>query len=393
MDPQSLFLLGPWWGEEHVEAYSRARQVAREVASSFPAPRDDREARQQAPAIVRALGDRGAFSPLAAEPIDLRTLLLWREALAYESPLADALWAIQALVALPLRGETSPPVARGLERILAGEAVAAFAMTEPEAGSDLSRIETRAEPDGAGYRLNGEKHLISNAGVASVLLVFARTAPPGARHSISAFLVEADQPGVEFEGAQVLSEPHPLGRYRFRDCPVGVELRVGQEGEGLRRGLQVLERMRVTVAAAACGMAQRALEEALVFVTHRVQFGKRLAEQQMVQAQLADSEVELAAARLLVARAAWLHDRQSPARAEAASAAKLYATEAAQRIVDRSVQLLGGRGVLADSWTDRLYRAVRALRIYEGTSEIQRLLVARNLLSRFEAEGGGISPA
>lgn len=380
---RELLALGPWWEPHHFEVALQAREVARELASNFPPVRTDREARLQAPRLVSFLGLIQALRPLASEHPDLRTLALWRETLAYESPLADALWAIQGLAALSLRGETSPAVTPWLNRILSGQSVAAFALTEPDAGSDLRAISTRAERVPGGYRLKGTKHLISNAGIAEVAVVLARTEDAEENRAFTAFLVPTDREGLEFEQVQELSEPHPLGSYRLRGCFVEEELRLGEEGSGLRLCLQVLEKMRVTVAAAACGMAARAHREAVAFVRKRKQFGRTLAENSMVQAALADSEVDLLAARTLTFRAAWLHDREDlenfPA---AASAAKLLATEAAQRIVDRSVQLLGGRGVLAESWTDRLYRAIRPLRIYEGTSEIHRLLLARRALQR-----------
>jgi acyl-CoA dehydrogenase len=255
----------------------------------------------------------------------------------------------------------------------------AFAMTEAEAGSDVAAIATRATKDGDGYVLSGRKSFISNAGIADFYVVFASTDPAAAGKGISAFLVPADARGLRFS-AQVLSAPHPLGEVIFEDCRIPAANRLGDEGRGFALGLKTLDRMRATVGAAATGMAARALEEATAHARVRKQFGKPLAEFQLVQEKLARMATELVAARLLVYRAAWEADRGQERVTLEAAMAKSYATEAAQRIVDEAVQILGARGVMASHPVDRLYRAVRALRIYEGTTEIQRLVIAGQLL-------------
>ena len=256
----------------------------------------------------------------------------------------------------------------------------AFAMTEPEAGSDVSGIATTARRDGSGYVLDGAKTLISNAGIADLYTVFASTDRAKGSKGISCFLVPADAAGLRFKGAQVLSAPHPLGEIAFENCRVPADALLGTEGRGYALGLATLDRLRPTVAAAACGMAARALAESLAHVKQRRQFGKPLAQFQLVQQKLARMATDLAAARLLTYRAAHEKDKGQERITSEAAMAKSFATEMAQRAVDDAVQLIGGRGVLTDHPVDRLYRAVRALRIYEGTTEIQQLIIAGELL-------------
>jgi acyl-CoA dehydrogenase len=262
----------------------------------------------------------------------------------------------------------------------AGRAMGAFAMTEPEAGSDVAAIRTTARRDRGAYVITGAKTLISNAGIADFYVVFASTDPAAGGKGLSCFLVPADAPGLRFAGPQVLSAPHPLGDLAFEDCRIPEDHRVGAEGRGMALGLATLDRLRPTVGAAACGMAARALAEALRHVRGRRQFGRPLAEFQLVQEKLARMATDLTAARLLVYRAAAALDAGAERVTLAAAMAKAFATEAAQRIVDDAVQVLGGRGVLADHPVDRLYRSVRALRIYEGATDIQRLVIAGQLL-------------
>jgi acyl-CoA dehydrogenase len=256
----------------------------------------------------------------------------------------------------------------------------AFAMTEPGAGSDVGGIATTARREGSAYVLQGAKTLISNAGIADLYVVFALTDPVKGSKGISCFLVPADAPGLRFAGAQVMSAAHPLGAITFDDCRVPADALLGTEGRGYALGLAALDRLRPTVAAAACGMAARALAEALAHVKQRHQFGAPLATFQLVQQKLARSATDLTAARLLTYRAAYEKDHGQERITTEAAMAKSFATEMAQRAVDDAVQLVGGRGVLAEHPVDRLYRAVRALRIYEGTTEIQQLIIAGELL-------------
>jgi len=263
---------------------------------------------------------------------------------------------------------------------LEGRAMAAFAMTEPEAGSDVASLRTSARREGDHYVLDGAKCFISNAGIADYYTTFASTDPAAGSRGISCFVVPADAKGLRFMRSQILSSPHPLGEIAFESCRVPVGNRLGEEGKGFALGLKTLDRLRATVGAAACGMAARALDEALAHARARTQFGKPLGEFQLVQQKLARMATELTAARLLVYRAAHAADGGAERVTLEAAMAKLHATEAAQRIVDDAVQVLGGQGVLASHIVDRLYRSVRALRIYEGTSEVQHLVIAGLLL-------------
>jgi acyl-CoA dehydrogenase len=354
-------------------AAAAARFAARWLAGRAH-PKDDDEARREARAMVGAIGAAGFGE------FDVRGACRIREALAFVSPLADAVFALQGLGSMPLRlAGSEDQKARWLPEIAAGRAMAAFAMTESEAGSDVGSIRTRATRDGGDYVLDGGKTLISNAGIADLYTVFASTAPDAGRRGLSCFLVPAGTPGLSFAGAQVLAAPHPLGALSFTNCRVPATALVGGEGEGFGLGLRALDHLRPTVAAAACGMAARALEEAVRHATSRRQFGKTLGEFQLVQEKLARMATDLAAARLLVYAAARRADLDQPL-TMAAAMAKAFATEAAQRIVDDAVQIVGGRGLLADHPLDLLYRSVRALRVYEGTTEIQHLVIARELL-------------
>jgi acyl-CoA dehydrogenase len=344
-----------------------------------PEPAGDAAARGEARRFLGELGGGGWLSCLGER--DWRTACLTREALAAASPLADAVFALQALGVTPiLLAGDEPQRARWVPPALAGRAMAAFAMTEREAGSDVGSLATVARRDGAEYVLNGDKTLISNAGIADFYTVFASTDPAAGGRGISCFVVPADAPGLHFLRAQILSAPHPLGEIEFRDCRVPAGHRIAAEGRGLALGLQTLDRLRATVGAAASGMAARALEEAVAHARSRRQFGKPIAEFQIVRQKLARMATDLDAARLLVYRAAWEADRGAERLPREAGMAKAFATETAQRVVDDAVQILGGQGVLASHPVERLYRSVRALRIYEGTTEIQHLVIAGELL-------------
>ena len=360
--------------------------VARAIAPRA-APATDAEARTEARALAALLGQHGwiGYAMRAAdgghgpEP-DLRACCLVREALAGASPLADAVFALQCLGSMPVTLAGTPAQrAAWLPRIARGEAIAAFVITEPEAGSDVTRLATTARRDGDAWVLDGVKHLISNAGLADVYTVFAATDPAAGRQGISCFLVPADAPGCRFDGAQVLSAPHPLGRLRFEGCRVGADALVGQVGQGFTLALETLDRLRATVAAAACGMAERALDVATRHAIGRRQFGQALADFQLVQQKLAVMATDLTAARLLTYRAAAAKDGGAERVTVPSAMAKAFATEAAQRIVDQALQICGGLGTLADHPVERLYRAVRALRIYEGTTEVLHLTIARQL--------------
>jgi acyl-CoA dehydrogenase len=385
-----LALLAPLLEPGHHEIAERLGPFTCEHLGPVPDPEEDGAARRRAREILELLGREGwaAYAVPAehggAEAAGARSSCLIREALAAASPLADAVFALQALGGWPIVAGGSEAIRRRwLPEIAAGRAMAAFAMTEPEAGSDVAAIATRAVRDGGDWVLSGGKHLISNAGIADLYAVFAATDPQAGTRGLSCFLVPADAPGLSFAGAQVLSAAHPLGELAFDDCRVPADHLLGEENRGFHLGMATLDRLRPTVAAAACGMAGRALALARRHVGERRQFGAALASLQLVQAHLADMATELAAARLLAYRAAWEVDTGGGEVTTRAAMAKLAATESAQRIVDAAVQLLGGRGVLLGEPVEHLYRAVRSLRIYEGASDVQRLVIARRLL-----EGG-----
>jgi len=380
--------IGAFLAPHHHELAGAATVGAATRIGSLPHVEDDDAARAQARTIAGILGAAGWIGYAMRQPDggqgpepDLRACCLIREAIAGVSPLADAVFALQCLGSMPITlGGTDAQRATWLPRIARGEAIAAFVITEPDSGSDVTHLKTTATRDGDGWVLNGLKHLISNAGIADVYTVFASTDPGAGRTGISCFLVPADTPGCRFDGAQVLSAPHPLGRLRFENCRVGADALVGAAGAGFTLALETLDRLRATVAAAACGMAERALDEALRHALRRKQFGAPLAEFQLVQAKLAVMATELTAARLLTYRAAAAKDGGAERVTVPSAMAKAYATEAAQRIVDQALQICGGLGALADHPVEHLYRAVRALRIYEGTTEVQHLVIARQLL-------------
>ena len=363
----------------HASLAERAGGFAMGEVAGRPEPADDSAARTEARALLGLLGAGAWLKPIL--DLDVRGCCLMREALGEASPLADAVFALQGLGTTPiLLGGTPAQKERWLGPIAEGKVMTAFAMTEPEAGSDVARIGTTARRDGSGYVLNGVKTLISNGGIADLYAVFVSTDPTKGAKGISCFLVPGDAPGLRFVGPQVLSAPHPLGEIAFENCRVAADSLLGAEGRGYALGLATLDRLRPTVAAAACGMASRALDESLAHVKRRQQFGKPLAEFQLVQQKLARMATDLTAARLLTYRAAYEKDHGQERITSEAAMAKSFATEMAQRTVDDAVQLIGGRGVLADHPVDRLYRAVRALRIYEGTTEIQQLIIAGELL-------------
>jgi acyl-CoA dehydrogenase len=322
------------------------------------------------------------YSVAQEKKLDIRALCILREGLAYASALADLAFVMQGLGTFAI-SQAAPDHIREfwLARASEGKAIAAFALTEPDAGSDVAAIQTSAQLDGDAYVINGRKRFISNAGIADFYTVFARTGTrEGGRAGLSAFVVGAKVPGFSIVERTPLMAPHPIGEIAFENCRVPAENMIGNEGDGFGLAMETLDTFRTSVGAAACGMARRALDEAVRYASTRKQFGRLLAEHQMIQAKLADMATELDAARLLVYRAAYLKDTTSGRVTREASQAKLYATEAAGRIIDSAVQIHGGTGLVRGSVVERLYRDVRALRIYEGTSEIQKIVIASQLL-------------
>jgi acyl-CoA dehydrogenase len=328
--------------------------------------------------VVAHLAHEG-FTAVVAPPsrqVDVATLCAARAALAYHSALADSVLACIGLGCQPLMLAGGETAERWLAPTAAGEACAGFALTEPEAGSDVAGMQARAERYAGGYKLSGRKTFISNAPIADWFVVFAR-----AEGGPAAFVIERGD-GLRVILDVPLSAPHPIGSLALDEVVIGESRRLGQEGDGIKLALATLDLFRASVGAAACGMAQRALDETVAHVKARRQFGKPLADFQLTQARLAECATELAAAKGLVAHAAaQVAGRTSDAKL-AVAMAKLHATEAAGRIVDAAVQLHGGLGVTRGVKVEELYREVRALRIYEGTSEIQKLIIARELLRR-----------
>lgn len=363
--------------------------TARELVSR-PESADDDAARREARELLEVMGGEGLFAPIGSR--DLRACCLAREGVAAGSPLADAVWALQGLGVTPLLiAGTAEQRERWVEPALRGAAMGGFALTEPEAGSDVASMRSRAVRDGDGYVLEGQKCFISNAGIADFYVVFASTDPSAGSRGISAFVVPAETEGLHFVDAQVMSAPHPLGALELDACRVPAAALIGAEGTGFKVGMATLDQLRPTVGAAACGMAGRALREALRHSVAREQFGQPIADFQIIRDKLGRMAIDLTAARMLVYGAAYEKDLGAERITTEAAMAKAFATEAAQRIIDEAVQILGGRGVMADHPVDRLYRSIRSLRIYEGTTEIQHLIIAGAMVAktRAEAETGG----
>ncbi|HEY3786121.1 MAG TPA: acyl-CoA dehydrogenase family protein [Steroidobacteraceae bacterium] len=394
------FLDWPFFAAEHRELAAAVDAWAAERFSSGKSGANTAGAEDRATVdnacreLVRDLG-RGGWTrysvpsamPSAGAGFDVRSLTLIRETLAWHDGLADFAFAMQGLGsgAISLAGSAELQ-RRYLPRVAAGEAIAAFALSESEAGSDVAAIDCRARRDGDTYVLNGSKTWISNAAVADFYCVFARTSPAELRadgsvtaKGISAFVVDAQTPGFSVAARIDVIAPHPLGTLSLRDCRIPVAQRLGDEGTGFKLAMRTLDVFRTSVAGAALGFAQRALDESLRHSMGRRMFGKTLADMQLTQAALADMATEIDAARLQTYRAAWLRDRGGTVTQEVAMA-KMAATESAQRAIDRAVQMHGGRGVAHGETVERLYRDIRALRIYEGATEVQKLIIARELL-------------
>ena len=372
----------PFLTPDHLTlAQSMARFVEREIE---PQAIEERDVEEHARHYVGALANAGVlrYAATTDSKLDIRALCLIREALAYASALADLAFVMQGLGTYAI-SLAAPEHVRDfwLSRAVEGKAIAAFALTEPEAGSDVAAIQTTARREGDSYVINGTKRFISNAGIADFYTVFARTGTrEDGRPSLSAFVVSAKMQGFRVLERTSLMAPHPIGEIAFNDCRVPAEDMVGNEGDGFRLAMETLDTFRSSVGAAACGMARRGLDEAVRYASTRRQFGRLLAEHQLVQEKLADMVTELDAARLLVYRAAYIKDSGAARVTREASEAKLFASEAAGRIIDSAVQIHGGTGLVRGCVVERLYRDVRALRIYEGTSEIQKLVIAAQLL-------------
>ena len=346
--------------------------------------------------LVRGLGRAGWLrhcvtveSGSAKPAFDVRSICLIREILARHDGLADFAFALQGLGSAPISLHGSAALKeRYLPGVRTGDAIAAFAISETDAGSDVGAMTTAAQADGDGYIIDGEKTWISNGGIADFYVVFARTGEAPGSRGVSAFVVDAGTPGLTVTDRIQVIAPHPLATLRFAGCRVPAAHLIGTRGEGFKIAMQTLDIFRASVAAAALGMARRALDEAIVRTASRVMFGQKLADMQLTQAAVAEMATGIDASALLTYRAAWTRDVLGETGTREAAMAKWTATETAQSVIDRAVQLFGGLGVVSGNPVERLYREIRALRIYEGATEVQKLIVAREVFKSQSAAAG-----
>ena len=389
--PDRSFLEWPFFDDSQ-------RHLANEIRNwcqrEVPKP-EDSHIEQQCRTLAGSLGSAGwlryvipsQYGGVHDAP-DVRSLCLIRETLAYHSGLAEFVFAMQGLGSGPITLFGSEALKRRyLPKIASGETIGAFAISEPEAGSDVRNIRTEGTREGDHFIVNGTKSWISNCGLADYYVTFCRC-PVGEERRYAALVVDAGTPGLTIEPVQMIAA-HPLGNLHFNNCHVPASALLGAEGDGLKIALATLDIFRSTVGAAAVGFARRALHEAVCFASHRQAFGQTLSEFQMIQAKLAEMALAIDASALLVYRAAWTRDVMRRPITREAAMAKLHATEEAQRVIDEAVQILGARGVVAGSITERLYRDIRSLRIYEGTSEIQKLIIAAQVLKAAGASDAG----
>ncbi len=375
------FLTWPFFTDRH---RALADAIERWCAANLPVDHDDVDAACRK--LVAHLGRDGwlmhtAPDPLIPAPLDVRTLCLMRETLARHDGLADFAFAMQGLGAGPISLFGSAEQRAWLKRTRSGEAITAFALTEPKSGSDVANIAMTARLSGSNYVLDGEKTWISNGGIADIYVVFARTGEgPGAK-GLSAFLVSGGAAGLSVAERLEVIAPHPLARLQFDSVRVPATAMIGGPGEGFKIAMATLDVFRSTVGAAGLGFARRALEETVARAKSRELFGGTLADLQMVQGHIADMAVDVDAAALLVYRAAWAKDSGAPRVTREASMAKLFATDRAQEVIDKAVQIHGGDGVRHGHIVERLYREIRALRIYEGASDVQKAVIARQTLA------------
>ena len=385
MDSQTLSW--PFFSDEHRVMATMLHDWAQEEIVNEA---DDENVDETCRSLVRKLGDGGWLAYAVPsdhggvhERLDVRSLCIARETLAAVSGLADFSFAMQGLGAGPISLYGSRVLReRYLPRVAKGEMIAAFAISEAEAGSDVAGMKTTARRDGDHYVIDGEKTWISNAGIADLYVVFCRTEETE-KKSFIAIVVEPGDRGFSVSERIKTIAPHPLGTLRFDGCRVRSDRVVGEPGRGLRVALGTLDVFRTTVGAAALGFARRALSEAVAHVSKRKMFGETLADLQMTQEHIAEMATEIDASALLIYRSAWTRDNGAERVTREAAMAKMYATEAAQRVIDRAVQLLGGRGVVSGNPVEKLYREIRALRIYEGTTEVQKLVIAGQVFDTF----------
>lgn len=385
------YLAWPFFDDTH-------RKLARDLeiwAADLPAGDDHVDVAQTCRDLVARLGKAGWLRQCAAkayggarDTIDVRSLCIIRETLAHCSGLADFAFAMQGLGSGAISiGGSEEIKSKYLPRVCAGEAIAAFALTEPESGSDVGAMATTATRDGDHYILNGEKTWISNGGIADFYCVFARTGEAAGSRGISGFVVDAGTPGLEIAEIIPVIAPHPLATLRFTNCRVPAGNLLGIAGGGFKLAMQTLDIFRTSVAAAALGFARHAFDEALARATSRKMFGQTLADFQLTQAVLADMATANDSSALLTYRAAWTRDCQGLAATREVAMAKMVSTENAQQVIDKAVQIFGGLGVKSGMPVELLYREIRALRIYEGATEVQKLIIGRQVVKNFLADG------
>ena len=378
------FLTWPFFTDQH-------RQLASELnewTDSSLTAEDHEDIDESCKQLVATLARAGFLSYSAPSKsmnesfrFDVRSLCLIRESLAYHSGLADFSFAMQGLGSAPITLFGEPALKSAyLPGVQEGKKIAAFALSEPDAGSDVAALSTKATKTDSGYVLNGSKTWISNGGIADFYVVFARTGEAEGAKGLSAFLVDADTPGLIIKERIEVIAPHPLATLEFDNCEIENDKLLGKPGDGFKIAMTTLDIFRSTVGAAALGFARRALDEAIAQAKQRELFGAPLADLQLTQASLGEMALAIDASALLVYRAAWCKDCVAERVTREAAMAKLHATEAAQKVIDQAVQLFGGRGVKSGEKVEELYREIRALRIYEGASEVQKLIIARQLL-------------
>ena len=383
--PDRSFLDWPFFDDTHrALAESLRAWAAKEIAPIAVEAHGKRDVDDICRAIAAKLGEAGFLEYAVPashggkyDALDVRSLAIIRETLSYFTGLADFAFAMQGLGSgsISLYGSDELK-AKYLPQVLSGKHLAAFALSEPHSGSDVASMKTTAELDGNHYVVNGSKTWISNGGIAGHYVLFARTGEaPGAK-GLSAFVVDADTPGLEIAERIDVIAPHPLATLAFKDCRVPATQMLGEPGQGFQIAMATLDIFRTTVGAAALGFARRALDEAIKYAGEREAFGSKLADFQLIQAKIAEMAVKVDAAALLVYRSAWTKDVQQVRVTRESSMAKLYATDTAQEVIDEAVQIHGGQGVVAGNTVEELYREIRALRIYEGTSEVQKLVIA-----------------
>ena len=365
----------PFFDEHHRRLAEEADAWCVEKISKLKEKDTDSTCKQ----LVVQLGKAGFLKHCVSATPDVRSIALLREVFAYHHGLADFAFVMQGLGSGPIvLAGTEAQKQAYLPRVAKGEAIAAFALSEPDAGSDVAALTTVARRDGAGWVIDGTKTWISNGGIADFYIVFARTEKDAGTKGISAFIVDAEQ--VDAAERIDIIAPHPMATLRFSACRVSEENLLGKPGEGFKLAMRNLDVFRTTVAGAALGFARRALDEALARAKERKMFGQRLADLQMTQAKLADMATGIEAAALLTYRSGWVKDTKQARVTREAAMAKMHATETAQSVVDAAVQIFGGLGVKSGHPVERLYREVRALRIYEGATEVQKIIIARELL-------------